>query len=253
MKKSIQIITAFTLLLATQFLPFYLHAKNTKSNKSKSTQVLSANKTQEQQKIFGWLVDKVVTTVTNWFAPDGGYGQYNETAHYPVGPYFMFRNDHYPDVINGTLYQQLLNVRQRILYDTINNFVKIYKDIYDIAGNPTLQIPSQCVGKEISVNANRAKACAFVFLIGIAYNTDSSTYSYLDLTTRASYRTLVYDFLGKTYNDSLDIYYNYIEKMNYWLPFGETIGHLLGIDGAFALLLWEQVVVMQIWIAILQY
>ena len=247
MKKTIRIITVL-ILLTTQFIPFYLNAKNAKDYKKHSISASSAKQKQVQKRIFGWIVDKVVNTVTNWFAPDGGYGKFNEPDHSFQGPYFMFKNFQ----MMGPMYQQLQNVRSNILSNK-NHFGDIYKDLYKIAGSPTLPIPYACNEKTISVNANRAKACAFVFLIGIAYNTDSSTYSYLDLTTRASYRTLVYDFLGKTYNDSLDIYYNYIEKMNYWLPFGETIGHLLGIDGAFALLLWEQVVVMQIWIAILQY
>ena len=232
MRKQFKFICIVISVIAIQFTQLSVIAKNTKAdsafkenfymaNMSNLNTVYTAHQHQahEQKRIFGWIVDGLINWVAGWFAPTNGYGKWDEGGHNDQGPYFLFDK-------GGNLPAQLTTLRTKIT-NKEGNYFKIYKDIYDLAG--TSSFTSNCDGAGASIGAQKAKASAFVFLVGLKPETFTDTVAHTSIDSaltitdhgeRWGYMDRAFNFLMLSHNSSLYDLVNMNNNIDFWIPFG---------------------------------
>jgi hypothetical protein len=186
----------------------------------------------KKQKVFlGWLIDGIINGIASWFAPSNGYGKFDEKGHKEYGPYFLFKND-------GNIQSQLTAVRTAIQSHK-DNWHLLYEEIYNTAG--TSIIPTSCDGA-VCDGSIRAKASAFVFIVGIEIIKDTvgpdTTYfnEMTSSTERNGYRNRAFNYISMAKNHDLDIFKKNCDAADFWLPFGlgsttiAWIGNLFTLD-----------------------
>lgn len=127
---------------------------------------------------FGTFLNNFWDVISSPFKPV--WGTYEEDDYNKEGPYFLFMHSS-----GGATYisKQMDRVRERIRVVGSSEQL-IYGKIFDEAGTSTID---NCNSNEgICASAARAKASAFVYLVGL-----NSTGGYLTNTEREGYRDMI--------------------------------------------------------------
>jgi len=116
---------------------------------------------------FGDFIGGLMDMVSQLWKPVWGY--YEEDNMRKEGPYFLFMNT---DNGNAFIKKQMADLRIKIQVDKSSEF-KIYKTIFNYAGTTTIEncngtlIPNWDDGTNVCPSVARAKASAFVYLVGL--------------------------------------------------------------------------------------
>jgi hypothetical protein len=132
-----------------------------KVNKPKSVKLL------KKPHGFGDFIGGLMDFVSQLWKPVWGY--YEEDNMRKEGPYFLFMNT---DNGNAFIKKQMTDLRIKIRIDGSSER-EIYKQIFNFAGTTTIDncigviIPNPIDGSAMCGAAARAKASAFVYLVGL--------------------------------------------------------------------------------------
>jgi hypothetical protein len=164
--------------------------------------------------------------ISSWGNKKRKHGRYRENEMNETGPYFLF--DRYTDGQlddYSKLNNKLKSIRAQII-DISLPFGLIYQKILTQA-NLDLIICSES-NDDFCVGASRAKAAAFVYLIGL-----KADYSNFTVAERNAYRDKVLIYFKYVKAKGLD---NFWDNAS-WIPIGGQLASLLGALGN-----WEELV-----------